>query len=119
MVLSKRNCAFLLVFVAAVCLELYQAQHIVGRCRCPSFSRIYRPNITDFQVYEPCPRCDSTEVILTRIKLDNSTEKLCIHPRGKIAVNLIKCWERINKEESRKMECIERMKRPQEKTSED
>ncbi|KAM4594083.1 chemokine (C-X-C motif) ligand 18b [Fundulus diaphanus] len=117
--LSQRNCALLLVFVAAVCIEFYQAQHVVGRCKCPSFSRPKKINITGFQVIEKWAGCDRIELILTRINPDNTTVELCMHPRGKIGVNILNCWERINKEGSRKMECIDRFNGVEEKTSED
>ncbi|KAM4749760.1 uncharacterized protein FYW61_000505 [Anableps anableps] len=118
--LSQRNCALLLAFVAAVCTEFYEAQYVVGsRCKCHSFSRIQKSNFTDFQVIEAWAGCDRDDLILTRIKLDNSTEQLCMNPKGKIGKNILSCWEKIHKDKSRKTECIERLRRPDEKTSED
>ncbi|KAA8594431.1 hypothetical protein FQN60_011566 [Etheostoma spectabile] len=42
---------------------------------------------------------------------ENSTEKFCINTQGKMAKAFLKCWERINKDESRKMECIDRKRK--------
>uniref|UniRef100_A0A096LX66 Chemokine interleukin-8-like domain-containing protein n=1 Tax=Poecilia formosa TaxID=48698 RepID=A0A096LX66_POEFO len=112
--LSQRNGALLLVFVAAVCMEFYQAPatHVVGiRCKCPSFSKIQRSNFTDFQVTEVWVGCDRVELTLTRIKLDNSTETLCINPKRKLGLQILSCWERINKDKSRKMECLNKQRR--------
>uniref|UniRef100_A0A3Q2CUX7 Chemokine interleukin-8-like domain-containing protein n=1 Tax=Cyprinodon variegatus TaxID=28743 RepID=A0A3Q2CUX7_CYPVA len=120
--LSQRNCALLLVFVAVVWIELSQAHPtwLIGRCQCPRFSRgINFSNITDFKVIEKWAGCDKTEIILTRIQPDNNTKEMCMNPSLKIGLSLSSCWKRINKDESRKMECIEGLKRPEKKTSED
>uniref|UniRef100_A0A3B5R0G2 Chemokine interleukin-8-like domain-containing protein n=1 Tax=Xiphophorus maculatus TaxID=8083 RepID=A0A3B5R0G2_XIPMA len=109
MVLSQRNGALLLVFVAAVCMEFYQAQHVVGiRCKCPVFSKILRSNFTDFQVTEARAGCDRVELTVTRIKLDNSTETLCLNPKRRPGLQILSCWEKINKDKSRKMECLDK-----------
>uniref|UniRef100_A0A3P9N550 Chemokine interleukin-8-like domain-containing protein n=1 Tax=Poecilia reticulata TaxID=8081 RepID=A0A3P9N550_POERE len=118
--LSQRNGALLLVFVAAVCMEFYQAQHVVGiRCKCPSFSKILRSNFTDFQVTEARAGCDRVELTVTRIKLDNSTETLCMYPKRKLGLQILSCWERINKDKSRKTECLNKQRRLEDRASED
>ncbi|XP_047434612.1 chemokine (C-X-C motif) ligand 18b [Mugil cephalus] len=119
MALSQRNCAFLLVFVAAVWMECSQAQHFFGRCSCPNTVKFVKGNISDFEVLERRPGCDLTEVILTQSNANNSTERICMNTEGKMAKAFLRCWERINKDESRKMECIERKKRAEDKASKD
>uniref|UniRef100_A0A3Q4HVE7 Chemokine interleukin-8-like domain-containing protein n=1 Tax=Neolamprologus brichardi TaxID=32507 RepID=A0A3Q4HVE7_NEOBR len=109
MAISQRNFAVLLVVVAAACVELYQAQTSIGRCVCPSAQAV-KGKISDFQVLEKRPSCDKTELIVTRINSDNSTQKLCMPTVGVRAKRLLSCWESINKNETRKMECIDRPK---------
>uniref|UniRef100_A0AAT9KF14 C-X-C motif chemokine 11 n=1 Tax=Amphiprion clarkii TaxID=80970 RepID=A0AAT9KF14_AMPCL len=119
MALSQRSCVLLLVFVAAVCIELYQAQNVLGRCSCPSTIKFIRGNMSDFQVLERRPGCDKTELVITLIRSENSTEKICMNTDGRMAKAFLKCWERINKDESRKMECIDRKRKAEDRTSED
>uniref|UniRef100_A0A3Q1FFK8 Chemokine interleukin-8-like domain-containing protein n=1 Tax=Acanthochromis polyacanthus TaxID=80966 RepID=A0A3Q1FFK8_9TELE len=114
MALSQRNCVVLLVFVAAVCMELYQAQIVLGRCSCPVTIKFIKGNFSDFQVLERRPGCDKTELVS-----ENSTERICLNTMGNLAKAFLKCWERINKDESRKMECIERKRKADDRTSED
>uniref|UniRef100_A0A3B4YXT3 C-X-C motif chemokine 11-like n=1 Tax=Stegastes partitus TaxID=144197 RepID=A0A3B4YXT3_9TELE len=115
MALSQRNGALLLVFVAAVCVELYQAQNVLGRCSCLSTIKFIKGNISDFQVLEVRPGCDRIELITS----ENSTEKFCMNTEGKMAKAYLKCWERKNKDESRKMECIDRKKKAEDRATED
>uniref|UniRef100_A0A1A7WUW9 Chemokine interleukin-8-like domain-containing protein n=1 Tax=Iconisemion striatum TaxID=60296 RepID=A0A1A7WUW9_9TELE len=119
MAFSQRNVALLLVFVAAVCVELYQGQYVVGRCKCPEVQRVSRINVSDFEVIEKTPTCDKIQVILTSVKPDNTTEQICVDPLAMIARGFLRCWQRINKDTSRRMECIERRRKAEKKTSED
>ncbi|XP_034543919.1 chemokine (C-X-C motif) ligand 18b [Notolabrus celidotus] len=110
--ISKKNCAFLLVVVAAVYIQLYQATHdIPDRCYCPEVINFIKGNMSDFQVYDRRSGCDKTELIVTMNKLDNTTEKLCMNTQKKFGMAFVKCWDRINRTESRKSECIDKMKR--------
>ncbi|XP_003454675.1 chemokine (C-X-C motif) ligand 18b [Oreochromis niloticus] len=109
MSILQRNCAVLLVVVAAACVELYQAQTPIGRCACPKVQPV-KGKISDFQVLEKRASCEKTELIVTRINPDNSTQKLCMFTEGVRAKRLLSCWESINKNETRKMECIDRPK---------
>uniref|UniRef100_A0A3B5LS28 Chemokine interleukin-8-like domain-containing protein n=1 Tax=Xiphophorus couchianus TaxID=32473 RepID=A0A3B5LS28_9TELE len=71
------------------------AQHVVGiRCKCPVFSKILRSNFTDFQVTEARAGCDRVELTVTRIKLDNSTETLCLNPKRRTGLQILTCWEK-------------------------
>uniref|UniRef100_A0A1A8S7R1 Chemokine interleukin-8-like domain-containing protein n=1 Tax=Nothobranchius rachovii TaxID=451742 RepID=A0A1A8S7R1_9TELE len=108
MAFSQRNVALLLVVVAAVCIELHQGHIIVGRCKCPQVQNVPRINVSDFEVTEKSPACDKIEVILTSVKPDNSTEQICVDPSARIALAFQRCWNSINKDKSRKMECIEK-----------
>ncbi|CAN9510021.1 unnamed protein product [Ophioblennius macclurei] len=119
MALSQRNCALLLLALAAVCVELYQAQHLPGRCSCPTSIKFIRGNMSDFQILERRPGCEKTELIVTMSKAHNATEKVCINTEGKMAKAFLRCWEKINKDESRKTECLDRKRKAEDRTSED
>ncbi|XP_044201372.1 chemokine (C-X-C motif) ligand 18b [Thunnus albacares] len=110
MALSHKSCTLLLAVVAAVCIELYQAHDFPGRCSCETTIK-YTKDISDFQVLEKRPGCDRTEFIVTRTNGNNSTEQICINTVGKMAKAFLRCWERINKDESRKMECIDKKRK--------
>ncbi|TDH16621.1 hypothetical protein EPR50_G00021990 [Perca flavescens] len=110
---SQKRCALLLVVVAAVCIQLCQAQVSIGRCSCSETIKFIRGNMSDFLVLERHPGCDKTELIVTMNNADNSTKKFCMNTEGKMAKAFLKCWERINKDESRKMECIDRKRKPE------
>ncbi|XP_056228022.1 chemokine (C-X-C motif) ligand 18b [Seriola aureovittata] len=107
----SQSCTLLLVVVAAVCVQLYQAHDFIGRCSCPNTIKFIKGNMSDFQVLEKRPGCDKTELIVTMNRQDNSTEKICMNTEGKMAKAFLRCWERINKDESRKMECIDRKRK--------
>ncbi|XP_040001119.1 chemokine (C-X-C motif) ligand 18b [Xiphias gladius] len=111
MALSQTSCALLLVVVAAVCIQLYQAHDFPGRCSCPITIKFIKGNMSDFQVLERRPGCDKTELIVTMNGPDNSNEKICINTERKLGKAFLRCWERINKDESRKMECIDRKRK--------
>nr|XP_046257365.1 chemokine (C-X-C motif) ligand 18b [Scatophagus argus] len=111
MALSQKSCTVLLVVMAAVCIQLNQAHDLPGRCLCHATIKFIRGNMSDFQVLERQPGCDKTELIVTMNNPDNSTEKICMNTEGKMAKAFLRCWERINKDESRKMECIERKRK--------
>ncbi|XP_073323458.1 chemokine (C-X-C motif) ligand 18b [Pagrus major] len=108
---SQKSCTLLFVVVAAVCIQLFQAHDFPGRCSCLSTIKFIRGNMSDFQVLEKRPGCDKTELIVTMNNADNSTQQICMSPEGKMAIAFLKCWTRINKDESRKMECINRKRR--------
>ncbi|KAK1886098.1 C-X-C motif chemokine 9, partial [Dissostichus eleginoides] len=106
---SQKTCTLLLVVVAAVCIQLYQAQALIGRCSCTSVKlKNVKGNKTDFKFLEKRPGCDRTEFIVTKINRDNTTQEICVDTDGAMFKAFSKCWERINKDESRKMECINR-----------
>ncbi|XP_054461061.1 chemokine (C-X-C motif) ligand 18b [Anoplopoma fimbria] len=105
---SQKRCLLLLVVVAAVCIQLYQAHDFIGRCSCFNTMKFIRGNMSDFKVIERHPGCDKTELIVTMNTPDNLTGRFCMNTEGRRARVLLKCWERINKDESRKMECIDR-----------
>ncbi|XP_060904427.1 chemokine (C-X-C motif) ligand 18b [Labrus mixtus] len=109
--LSEKSCALLLVIAAAVCIELYQAHDIPDRCYCHEFIKFIRANMSDFQVHERRPGCDKTELIVTLDITGNSTEKICMNTEGKMAKAFLRCWEKINKDKSRKRECIDRKRK--------
>nr|WEE66573.1 CXCL18b [Micropterus salmoides] len=109
--MAQKSFILLLIVVATVFIQLYQAQHSVGRCTCPNTIKFVKGNISDFKVLEVRPGCDKTELIVTMNKPDNSTEKTCLNTEGKMAKAFLMCWERINKDESRKMECIDRKRK--------
>ncbi|XP_042341665.1 chemokine (C-X-C motif) ligand 18b [Plectropomus leopardus] len=111
MAMSQKSCTLLLAVVAAVCIQVYQAHDFIGRCSCLSTIKFIRGNMSDFQVLEKRPGCDKTELIVTMNNPDNSTDKICINTEGRMANAFLKCWERINKNETRKMECIDRKRR--------
>ncbi|XP_051242158.1 chemokine (C-X-C motif) ligand 18b [Dicentrarchus labrax] len=111
MALSQKSCTLLLAVVAAVCIQLHQAHDFPGRCRCHTTVKFIRGNISAFQVYERRPGCDKTELFVTLDKANNSTEDICMNTEGKMAKAFLRCWERINKEESRKIECIDRKRK--------
>uniref|UniRef100_A0A3Q3IQF1 Chemokine interleukin-8-like domain-containing protein n=1 Tax=Monopterus albus TaxID=43700 RepID=A0A3Q3IQF1_MONAL len=111
MALSQKSFAFLMVGVAAVCIQLYQAHDVPGRCSCPNTIKFIKGNMSDFQVLESRNGCDKTELIVTMNWSDNSTERICLNTEGKMAKAFLKCWERINKDDSRKMECLDRKRK--------
>ncbi|KAF3687126.1 C-X-C motif chemokine 9 Small-inducible cytokine B9 Precursor [Channa argus] len=107
---SQKGSTLLLIVVAAVSIQFYQA-HDIGRCNCLSTQKFIKGNISDFEVREKSPACDNIELIVTLKNADNSTDKICMNTGGQRAKAYLKCWERINKDESRKMECIDRKKK--------
>ncbi|XP_016890378.1 putative LOC103383965 isoform X1 [Cynoglossus semilaevis] len=112
MALIQNSPVLLLFVVAAIYIQLDQAQNTIpGRCWCPKSVKFTKGNMTDFQVLERHPGCDKTELIVTMAEADNSTAQICINTQGKMAKNFLKCWERIKKEESRKMECINKRRK--------
>ncbi|KAK9540229.1 hypothetical protein VZT92_002695 [Zoarces viviparus] len=108
---SQKRCLLLLVVGAAVCIQLYQAHDFIGRCSCLNTIKFIKGNMSDFKVLESRPGCDKTEFIVTMNNPDNSTENICLNTEGKLAKAFLRCWERINKDESRKMECIDRKRK--------
>uniref|UniRef100_A0A3Q4ATG3 Chemokine interleukin-8-like domain-containing protein n=1 Tax=Mola mola TaxID=94237 RepID=A0A3Q4ATG3_MOLML len=111
MVSSQIRCALLLTVVAGVCVQLYQAHDILGRCACQHKVKFIKANITDFQVLQRRPACDKTELYVTVSKPDNTTEDICLHMEGKMAKAFLKCWERINRNKTRKTECFDRKRK--------
>ncbi|CAB1435253.1 unnamed protein product [Pleuronectes platessa] len=111
MALSQRSGILQLFVAAAVCIQLYQAHDFFGRCSCSSSIKFTKGNMSDFQVLENQPGCDRTELIVTMTGPDNSTELLCLDTQGRMAQAFLKCWQRINKDNSRKMECINKKRK--------
>ncbi|KAK5866352.1 hypothetical protein PBY51_020549 [Eleginops maclovinus] len=103
---SKKTCTLLLVVLAAVCIQLYQAQASIGRCSCQSTVKTVKGVKSDFKFLDKRPGCDQMEFIVTRINPDNTTQEFCVVTDGRMAKAFGKCWEKINKDENRKMECI-------------
>lgn len=101
----------MLVALAAALFQIYQAQNIAIRCSCPKTTKFTKDNVTDFEVLEPRSGCDKTEVIFTVAKGENVTEKKCMDPTAKMGFAVLKCWENKNKNETRKHECLARLKR--------
>ncbi|XP_068452549.1 chemokine (C-X-C motif) ligand 18b [Clinocottus analis] len=108
---SQKRCVLLLLLVAAVCVQLHQAHDFIGRCSCLNTIKFIRGNMSDFKVLESRPGCDKTELIVTMTNPDNSTDEICMNTGGKMAKAFLRCWERINKDESRKMECIDKKRK--------
>ncbi|XP_077936285.1 C-X-C motif chemokine 9-like [Gasterosteus aculeatus] len=108
---SQKRCILLLAVMAAVCIQLHQAHDFLGRCSCLNPIMFIKGSISDFEVLESRPGCDKTELIVTMNNPNNSTEKLCMNTVGKRAKAFLRCWERINKDASRKTECIDRKKK--------
>ncbi|XP_077380936.1 C-X-C motif chemokine 9-like [Festucalex cinctus] len=111
MALVVNSFALLLVVVAGFCIQLYRAHDFPGRCSCHNTIKFIRGNMSDFQVLEKRPGCDKTELIVTMSRPDNGTEKICMNTEGRLAKAFFRCWERINKDENRKIECIERKRK--------
>ncbi|XP_036958720.1 chemokine (C-X-C motif) ligand 18b [Acanthopagrus latus] len=111
MALSQKSCTLLFAVVAAVCIQLFQAHDVPARCSCPGTIKFIRGNISDFQVLEKRSGCDRKELIVTINNADNSTNQFCMNLEGRMAMAFLRCWERINKDESRKMECIHRKRK--------
>ncbi|KAM7393568.1 hypothetical protein PAMP_020428 [Pampus punctatissimus] len=108
--MALKSYTVLLVVAAAFCMELHQAQDVLGRCSCP-VSVLFVRNRSDFQVIEKQPGCDKIEIIITETLPDNSTRKVCLKPEGMLGKAFLQCWEKINKDESRKMECMKKGKK--------
>ncbi|XP_061763894.1 chemokine (C-X-C motif) ligand 18b [Nerophis ophidion] len=98
-------------FVAGFCIRLYQAHDFLGRCSCHNTIKFIKGNMSDFQVLEKRPGCDKTELIVTMNGANNTSEQICMNTEGKMAKAFFRCWERINKDKDRKMECIERKRK--------
>uniref|UniRef100_A0A8C6TPZ4 Chemokine interleukin-8-like domain-containing protein n=1 Tax=Neogobius melanostomus TaxID=47308 RepID=A0A8C6TPZ4_9GOBI len=111
MLAPMRRFALLLVALAAVCIQIHQAQNILIRCSCPQTVKMTKLNVTDFEVLERRSGCDKTELIVTVTVAENSTQRLCLDPAGRMAMAYFKCWENKNKNETRKHECLFRKKR--------
>ncbi|KAG7275339.1 hypothetical protein CRUP_035966 [Coryphaenoides rupestris] len=88
----------------------YSPQYIPGRCVCPKTVKYTSENITDFQIIEPGPSCSSMQVIVTLWTADNSTNMLCLDPARRLAMAFINCWKKINREESKKVTCLNKRK---------
>ncbi|KAG8015012.1 hypothetical protein GBF38_022247 [Nibea albiflora] len=95
MALSQKSYALLLVFVAAVCIQFYQAEAgvIPGRCSCRHAVMYIKGNISDFQVLEKRPACNKVELFVTWNKADNTTDKICLDTDGKLAKAFLGCWQ--------------------------
>ncbi|KAJ8365776.1 hypothetical protein SKAU_G00146070 [Synaphobranchus kaupii] len=60
-----------------------------------------------FSITEKGAHCKNDEIIVT---LKNNNLKVCLSAEEKQGQNLINCWNRINKDENKKMACLRRKK---------
>ncbi|KAJ8416003.1 hypothetical protein AAFF_G00380250 [Aldrovandia affinis] len=98
---------------AALCLQLHHARvgesvYVPIRCLCPE-TNVFVPEvlIADFSITEKGAHCESDEIIVTL----KNTMKACLSPGENQGQKLIRCWNRINKDENKKMSCLRRRKR--------
>ncbi|KAM4611964.1 interleukin-8-like [Polymixia lowei] len=111
MAFSTMTRALLLLVVVAVCIQLREAQFIPGaRCVCQTTVKYVPGPISDFRVIESGPSCDTTQVIVTLTRSDVSRD-VCLSPEGKLARAFVMCWNKINRDESQKMTCLNRRKK--------
>ncbi|KAK7929844.1 hypothetical protein WMY93_006239 [Mugilogobius chulae] len=102
---AMRNLCFLLIALAGVCVQIYQAQDIKYRCVCPVPAK-FAVNITDFRVIEKRSGCDKTELVVTVATGNNSTAERCLDTTKKFGIAMLKCWDNKGRNETRKHECI-------------
>uniref|UniRef100_A0A3Q2W3R9 Chemokine interleukin-8-like domain-containing protein n=1 Tax=Haplochromis burtoni TaxID=8153 RepID=A0A3Q2W3R9_HAPBU len=76
-----------------------------GRCMCPR-TRVVKGRLSDFRVFPKRPSCDREELVVTRINPDHSAQLLCMSTEGVRGKRILSCWESINRNESRKLECL-------------
>ncbi|CAL8333674.1 unnamed protein product [Lota lota] len=116
---SLKHCIFLLVAAIAVGIELNNAQFIPGaRCVCHKTARYTSENITDFQIIQSGPSCAATQVIITVENSNNRTDALCLNPEGRLARAFIMCWDRVNRDDSKKVTCLNKRKKSPAKVTE-
>ncbi|KAM8842766.1 uncharacterized protein ACB058_014340 [Synchiropus picturatus] len=103
--------ALLLLVAAAFCSQIFQAHEVTGRCLCEN-TKQYRgaPNVTDFHALDKRPGCDKREMIVWMRQDNNDTTPICLKVNEKMAIKFFACWNRIDKNETRKMECLRRSK---------
>ncbi|KAI1886819.1 hypothetical protein AGOR_G00199730 [Albula goreensis] len=107
---TLKTLGFLLA--VALCLQLFHAQvgesvYVPVRCLCPKTNALVPEGfITTFSITEKGPHCKYDEIILT---LKNKAE-VCLSSEERQGKNLLSCWKRINKDESKKMLCLRRKK---------
>ncbi|CAL8389510.1 unnamed protein product [Arctogadus glacialis] len=107
MAFSLKHLILLLVAAVAVCIKLNDAQFIPSdRCLCHNTVRRTSENITDFQIIQRGPSCDTTQVIITIENSNNRIAELCLNTQGLLAKAFIKCWNRIKKDDSKKVTCL-------------
>ncbi|KAM3623954.1 uncharacterized protein V6R79_017353 [Siganus canaliculatus] len=90
---TQNRCILLLAVLAAVCIQLSQAQIVPGRCSCYHTIKFIAGHISDFHVLEKRPGCDKTELIVALNNPDKTTEKYCMNTEGKMAKAFLRCWE--------------------------
>ncbi|XP_066549688.1 C-X-C motif chemokine 3 [Amia ocellicauda] len=102
-----KMCSLILAVAVIQLLQapLGEAQFVPTRCMCVKSETIFRRRFTNFTVIEKGSHCKNTEIILT---LDKSGHQVCLSPDGQRGQRLLKCWNRINKDESKKKKCIRR-----------
>uniref|UniRef100_A0A669EMZ7 Chemokine interleukin-8-like domain-containing protein n=1 Tax=Oreochromis niloticus TaxID=8128 RepID=A0A669EMZ7_ORENI len=101
----KWRCAGLTFVVALAYMDLYRAAFTPGRCACPRTQAV-KGRLSDFQVFPKRPGCDREELVVTRINPDHSAQLLCMSTEGVRAFLLAVCFCSINRNESRKLECL-------------
>uniref|UniRef100_A0A667XQ02 Chemokine interleukin-8-like domain-containing protein n=1 Tax=Myripristis murdjan TaxID=586833 RepID=A0A667XQ02_9TELE len=112
MAFSLKTCTLALLVVAAFYAQLHEATFVPGsRCLCDQTIKFTPDTIKDFKITEKRPGCEKTEVVVTIEKQDMSKENVCLSLEGKLAKAFMMCWNRINKDESQKMNCLNRRKK--------
>ncbi|XP_036406892.1 interleukin-8-like [Megalops cyprinoides] len=111
---TLRSSTFLLASV--ICLQLYQAEvgesmHIILRCACPESNKFIPDALANFTIIEKGAHCPSDEIIVT---LQKNNKEVCLSPSERQGQHLLNCWQRINKDESKKAACLRR-RRPHKK----
>ncbi|XP_078497113.1 growth-regulated alpha protein-like [Lissotriton helveticus] len=103
-------CAAVLAFPFLDLLTEHTAEalHIPTRCKClKTISLVRRRQIKTFSVTEKGSHCPVTELVL-HLKGRNMPSSQCLDPFEKQGKQLLACWKRIKKNESKKNECIKR-----------
>uniref|UniRef100_A0A669CM63 Chemokine interleukin-8-like domain-containing protein n=1 Tax=Oreochromis niloticus TaxID=8128 RepID=A0A669CM63_ORENI len=102
----KWRCAGLTFVVALAYMDLYRGYCIyAGTLRLPRTQAV-KGRLSDFQVFPKRPGCDREELVVTRINPDHSAQLLCMSTEGVRAFLLAVCFCSINRNESRKLECL-------------
>ncbi|KAJ8264312.1 hypothetical protein GJAV_G00147690 [Gymnothorax javanicus] len=102
-----------IILTAVFCLLLNNAQvgdsvYVPIRCVCPQSNAFVPENlIADFSITEKGAHCDSDEIIVTMKK---TNLKVCLNAKEKQGKHLISCWNRIHRDENKKLSCLRKRK---------